>query len=385
MSNTIIRYVKEYGDNTFMSEPMNDVDSLVLCQFCYLKFDGLVPFVSENKPSVTLDQLAKHENYESLFSDTRFGKENKALFEAMLGSKRFGRIKINCYVTILESEWETQFAAVTFLLEDGTIYVAFRGTDESLVGWKEDFNMAYLSPIPAQEYSAKYLNIVADRFRCPFYVGGHSKGGNLAVYSAMNCRDYVQDRILRVYSLDGPGFKKEVRDRCGYERIAERVVRILPESSVVGMLFEFGDECMVVESKAFGLLQHDPYTWRVVDGKFVYTQDISKARKKSNDILNEWLMGSTEEEMRTFVDTLYKVVCAADAENLIDFAANWRENLKAVFTAFHEVDKETEKVMREVVASLFRLRFAKLKGKGTKARSAKSVKKTTSVKGGSDV
>lgn len=368
MANAIIKYVKEYGNNTFMNEPMNDVDSLVLCQFSYLKFDGLVPFVSENKPSVSLQELRGHRDFDKLFADDRFEKENRALFQSMLESRRYTNLKINCYVNIVENEWETQFAAMTFLLEDGTIHIAFRGTDETIIGWKEDFNMAYLSPIPAQEYSVKYLNMVASRFYRPFYVGGHSKGGNLAVYASMNCIPRVQERIIKIYNMDGPGFRQEVREKCGYNVIADRVVKILPQSSVVGMIFESGEEYQVVESKAFGLFQHDPYTWKVSDNHFVYADDIYKSRKESNSIINEWIAGLSPQELQTFVDTLYKVVSAAEAENLIDFAGNWKKSLKAVVAAYREVDEETEKILKEVVSSLFRHRMERLRGKAKKAR-----------------
>lgn len=368
MASTIFKYIKEYGNNAFMNEPMNDVDSLVLCQFSYLKFDGLVPFVSENKPSVSIQELRMHADFDKLFADERYEKENRALFQAMLESRRFCNLKINCYVNIVENEWETQFAAMTFFLEDGTVYIAFRGTDETIVGWKEDFNMAYLSPVPAQEYSVKYLNMVASRFYRPFYVGGHSKGGNLAVYASMNCIPYVQERILKIYNMDGPGFRQEVRDKCGFNVIADRVIKILPQSSVVGMIFESGEEYQVVESRAFGLFQHDPYTWRIAGNHFVYADDIYKSRKKSNSVINEWISALSPQELQTFVDTLYRVVSAAETENLIDFAANWKKSFKAVVAAYHEVDEETGKILKEVVTALFGHRLNRLRGKVAKPR-----------------
>ena len=200
MKGTIIDYLKEYADVSLKDEPMNDVDSLVLCQFSYLKFDGLVPLVTENGRSVSLQQLYEHSDYEKLYGDERYEKENRALFEAMRKCVRFRNMKLNCYINIIEAQadFETQFSAVTFLLEDGTMYVAFRGTDETMVGWKEDFNMAFLSPVPGQEFAVKYLNMVTARLPRDFYVGGHSKGGNLAVYAAMNCYPQARDRIRKI-------------------------------------------------------------------------------------------------------------------------------------------------------------------------------------------
>ena len=173
---TVLDFLKEYGRYSFREMAMTEVDSLALCQLSYLKFDGMVPGVKENGSSVTLKSLREHPDYEKLFADVRYEQENRALVEGMLAGKRFRNLKLNCYVNFIEKEWETQFSAITFILSDGTVYVAFRGTDETIVGWKEDFNMAFLSPVPGQAYSVEYLNTVASRILCPFYVGGHSKG-----------------------------------------------------------------------------------------------------------------------------------------------------------------------------------------------------------------
>ena len=149
MKGTIIDYLKEYAAVSLKDEPMNDVDSLVLCQFSYLKFDGLVPSATADEKPVSLQQLYEHPDYEKLYGDERYEKENRALFEAMRKCVRFRNMKLNCYINIIgnQADFETQFSAVTFLLEDGAMYVAYRGTDETIVGWKEDFNMAFLSPV----------------------------------------------------------------------------------------------------------------------------------------------------------------------------------------------------------------------------------------------
>ena len=361
MIGTIIEYLKEYGDISFRESHMNEVDSLVLCQFAYLKFDGMVPQAGENAPSVKLRDLAEHPDHEKLFADERYEKVNRKLMAAMLAGKRYRNMKINCYVNIIEKEWETQFSAVTYLLDDGTVYVAFRGTDETIVGWKEDFNMAFLSPVPGQAYSVKYLNQVGGRLHRPFYVGGHSKGGNLAVYSAMNCRPEIQERIIRVYSMDGPGFRPEVMQNSDYDMIAKRVEKILPHSSLVGMLFEGDMRFRVVESRTFGLLQHNPYTWLVKDGKFVEVKDIYEQRKRMDNTLNEWILSLDEQQLRTFVDTLFQVINASEAEDLIQFTAEWRKSMNGIIAALKEVDEQTADILKEVNRSLFEIAGERMK------------------------
>lgn len=363
MAGTILDYLKEYGDYTFMEKPFNDVDSLVLCQLVYLKFDGMVPLVTENKKSVSLKTLRQHEDFEKLFSDVRFAKSNLALFEGIEKSKRFGKMKLNCYINIVEPEWETQFSAMTCFLEDHTIYVAYRGTDETMVGWKEDFNMTFQSPIPGQVYAKKYLNMVTGRFPNPFYIGGHSKGGNLAVYAAMTCTKTVRERILKIYSMDGPGFPKEVLAEHHYEEIKDTVVKILPHSSMVGMLFEADENAKIVESKNFGLLQHDPFSWLVEEDDFYYVGHLYGSRKFTNDALNEWILSLSMEERKLLVDTLYNIILASNATNLIDFTMDLKKSMKGMLTAMKDVDKDTKKAIGKIIKGLFEIAFYRLSQK----------------------
>lgn len=354
---TVLDYLEKYGKYGFEEMPMTEVDSLALCQLSYLKFDGMVPQPEETAvlPAVTLESLKDRPDFEKLFADVRYEKPNRALYEKMIGGKRFRELRLEYYVNVIEEQWETQFSAVTYTLGDGTHYIAYRGTDETIVGWKEDFNMAFLSPVPGQAISVKYLNSVAVKFDGPFYVGGHSKGGNLAVYSAMNCEPALQDRILKIYSMDGPGFRPEVLKDCDYEKIADRVVKILPNSSLVGMIFESGMYFQVVKSKTFGLLQHDPYTWLVTGNHLVRADRLYERRQQMDNNLNEWILSLNEEQLRTFVDTLYQVITASQADNLIDFTAEWKKSINGIIAALKEVDEETVEVLKEIVRSLFEI------------------------------
>ena len=361
MAGTVIEYLQNYGDISFREKPINDVDSLALCQLSYLKFDGMVSDVRRNGPSVTLSEIAARPDVDKLFGDVRFEKENRALFEALLSGRRFRNMRLNCYINLVEKEWETQFSAITFILDDGTLFLAFRGTDETIVGWKEDFNMAFLDPVPGQEYSVKYVNMVTGWLHQPFYIGGHSKGGNFAVYSAMKCAPFVQKRIRKVYSLDGPGFRPEVLKKCNYQAIEDKVVKILPHSSMIGMIFERDIRYRVVESNSHGLLQHDPFSWLVEDDHFVDVGDIYESQKVMNEALNEWILSLDEEQERTFVDTLYQVISASQTDDLISFTADWKKSMNAVVTALKEVDEQTAQMLKEIIRSLFEIAKVKVK------------------------
>ncbi len=363
---TVLNYLRKYGDISFREKPMTEVDSLALCQLSYLKFDGLVPDVREEGESVTLRELAESPGFDGLFADVRYEKVNRELVRGMLSGRRFSSLKLNYYINVVEKEWETQFSAVTCMLDDGTDYVVFRGTDESIVGWKEDFNMAFLSPVPGQEYSVRYLSTVAERLNRPFYVGGHSKGGNLAVYSAMKCPEEVRKRIIRIYSMDGPGFRPEVFTSQEYGAIADRVVKILPHSSLVGMLFESDMRFQVVESRTFGLAQHDPYTWRVEEDHLVRADGIRERCLLRDNTLNQWILSLDEQQLRTFVDTLYQVITASRADSLIEFTSEWKRSVNGMLAAMKEVDDETMKMLKEVVKALFEIAGEQMRREVTK-------------------
>lgn len=355
MTATILKYLEEYGDYTFMERPLNEVDALILSQLSYLKYDGIVPLVHERKKSISVSQIKEHADFRKLFADERFRSENEALFEGILHSKRYRKLSLNYYISITELSWETQFAAVTFILEDGTVFVAYRGTDETIIGWKEDLNMGFMAPVPSQVYSAKYLNMVAIRIRNHFYVGGHSKGGNLAVYAAMRASKSLQDKIIAIYNLDGPGFRPKLLEQSNYEGIKDKIIKIVPHSSLVGMIFGNEENYKVIESNEFGLLQHDPYSWLVEEDHFRYVKSIYSGRKFWDDTLNEWLFSLKEEEIERFVDTLYQIISASEADNLIDFAANWKESVANILVAFKDTDMETKEMMKKITKSLFEM------------------------------
>ena len=358
---TIIDYLAKYGDVSFSEKPFNDVDSLVLCQLSYLKFDGLVPQPKENKPFLPLVEVKKREQEGNLFADERYEKDNRALFEGILSGKRFGTLKLNFYINEIDTEKEIQFSAVTFALQDDSFYVAYRGTDETIVGWKEDFGLAFSKPMPSQLSSVEYLDLVGGKVKGRLYTGGHSKGGNLAVYEAMNCQKEIQDRILYIYSHDGPGFRPEILKQCGYDAVAERIRKILPHSSLIGMLLESHENYQVVASRSFGLLQHNPYTWGVEDDHFLYVDEIYSGRKFIDHTLSEWILSQDDEHIRAFVDTLFKVIEASETDNLIDFAADWKQSMNKVLAAVKEVDEPTREIIKKIIRSLFDMTSERIK------------------------
>ncbi len=352
---TILDYLKEYGDYTLEEKPFSDVDSLILSQFAYLKFDAMAPALGEHKPMVTMYDLVNHESYDHLYADERYRTDNTALFLGIYRSRRFGGLQIGNYVNRIELDRETQFSAVTFRLSNGICYVAFRGTDENIVGWKEDLNLAFSEPVPGQIMSVEYLEEAAESISGDFYVGGHSKGGNLAVYSAMNCKPEVRQRISRIYDHDGPGFRPEVKRESAYAEIESRIHKTIPRSSLVGMLLYSDGIYQVVESRTIGVAQHNPYTWLIDGDSFRIVEQIRAGRKFMDEALNEWILSLNQEQMHTFVDTLYQVVLASETDNLIDFTENWFQSVQKIGTALKNVDQETGKIIIHIMKKLFEI------------------------------
>lgn len=332
----ILTYLKENGNLTFCEMAFTPVDALILAQFAYFNFDGLVPAPSSDALPATMSYIRQHANYEQLFSVNWYKDELRAFFEELVTGKRFRNMKVTCYVNDVEEEKQTQFSAVTFLLGDGSVVIAFRGTDDALSGWKEDLNMAYLTPIPSQEMSKQYIDYIAERYKRKrkgnIYITGHSKGGNLAVYAAMNCNDRWKSRINCIYNLDGPGFRPEFLEKMDYASVKSKVRKLIPQSSFVGMVLQQDKDYEVVESNLTGMIQHLPLAWKVVGRDFVYRDEIDESRKVLNDEINEWILSLDKEQLSTFLETMYELIDSTNTSSLKELGEDW---LNHVITIFH--------------------------------------------------
>ena len=250
--------------------------------------------------------------------DVRFEKENRALFEGMLSGRRFRDMKLNCYINLVEKEWETQFSAITFILDDGTLVLAFRGTDETIIGWKEDFNMAFQEAVPAQLLAQDYVRKVAAEYVMPLRLGGHSKGGNLAVFAAARSTPDIQQRILEVYNNDGPGFTDYLMGDPGYLAMVPRIKTYVPQSSVIGMLLEHEEPYTIIKSNQVSVLQHDPYSWEVMGPNFVPMQSITADSQFVNQTIKAWIASMDTQERNRLVDALFGLLGTGGIDKALD-------------------------------------------------------------------
>ena len=343
----IIEYVEKNGIYDFSQAPFCEVDSLVISQLSYLKFEGIVPGPSENKDGIVLSDIVKSEKYDSIYHDERYREINSRFFNALCKSIRFGRLILNNFLDVIDGSLDIQFSAMTVEDDKGFKYVVFRGTDDSLIGWKEELNMTFKTPVPAQKYSVKYLEKVASYLEGDFIVGGHSKGGNLSVYAAMNCSDEVRDRIIRIYSHDGPGFITELLEDSCYDKIKDRIVKFVPKSAVVG-LFGNVEDYIVVDCEKMGVKQHNPYNWIIEGFEFKKTEHIGKISSMQAEAINNWSKEMTKEKWALLSDQIFGVFEKAGVTNLNDFNEDFWGTLSRVRLATETIDNETKEQIKGI-------------------------------------
>ena len=347
---TLLDYIAWRGDLSFANVPFNPVDGLILSQFAYVALDGLAPRRSEESRPLAETVNDLFANGQHLSQASHLWENNERLARAMAQAPRFSNLELTCCVSHTSLEEQTQFAALTYLLPDGTAVMAFRGTDDTLVGWKEDFNMTFDSPVPAQTFAAAYLQSVAEKISRPLRLMGHSKGGNLAVYATACAEPALQDRIISLINYDGPGMAQHIWEQPGYQRIRDRITIYLPHFAVVGMLMEHEDSYHLVRSQAQSIMQHDPFSWQLMGDHFETTDSPSTVSLTAARVAKAWLDTLTPQQRRLFVDTVYDIITAGGDEKLSQFDFN---SLRAVIRKTRSLDGETRAAFHQTLMELF--------------------------------
>lgn len=348
----MLNYLDWRGDLTLAADPWNDVDSLIMASLSYLDLSSVADrTLSLREVADMLPPIVPEKGAHGSFSGSC-----RALMAQSALSDRLSEVLLHGYVNEVDQEKEMQFSAVMADLPDGSRYVAFRGTDNSIVGWREDFSMAF-ETVPAQTAAVAYLEAAAQGGG-RLTVGGHSKGGNLAIYAAAHAAPAVQARIERVYSFDGPGLDDATVASDGYARIAGRIRSFIPQSSVVGLLLAHHEEYVVVHANAVGLLQHDPFSWQVHGRRFLEVEQVDRASQVVDQTVHEWLKQLSSEERQLFVDTLFNLLESGKAVNVRDLASD----LPAILSASRSVSPSTVWTMGQMIGRLIRIGAGNVRG-----------------------
>ena len=302
------------------------------------------------------------------------------LLDALVSSARYRGALLQGLAA--QTDTETQFSALTLRLAPQLLCLVFRGTDDTLVGWKEDFNMSFRCPVPAQELAAAYLWDAAAQHTGTLLLCGHSKGGNLAVYAAANCAPAIQSRILAVYNYDGPGFPESVLRQAGYQAICDRVQTFVPQSSVIGMLLGHEERYTVVHSARMGIYQHDLYSWDVENGHFVSLESVNQRSRFIDTTLKAWLASLTPAERERFINAVFYLLAQTNAGTLSELSDKWFTNSKTVLRAAKSLDEPTHRAVTLALRQLLRSTSTGLSQIVSLSRSANESEK--SLKRGTD-
>lgn len=345
----LMEYLQDFGHLSFAERPFAPPDSLALTQMVYMPMEGLL----DEGGSVTVAELWAFlaATYPDNFADP-FQRKRYLMTKACAQTARFAQLRMMDYVNHIDFDLETQFCAATFALPDGSRYIAFRGTDLTLAGWKEDLNMSFMA-VPAQQEAVAYTTRAAGAFAGALLLGGHSKGGHLALYAAAHCAAAVQQRIQSVYSFDGPGMDEQTLLSDGYARISAKVASYIPQSSVVGMLLCYHPVFQVVRSNTIGLWQHDALTWQVTDGAFEMLEGLDIGTQVADEALRQWIDRLTMEDRRFLKDTVFRVISALDPETIDPLVQDFTASTVKLFAAFRKLEPETRTRTRRILGDLF--------------------------------
>ena len=311
-----LTYLKWRGDLSVKDVPFNEVDALILSELVYIHFENIVPALGEDGCITLREANAKYEK--STAREMLFYKAKEELFDALAFSPRFADMTLCNYVSTLDVQQQEQFAAMHVNVSPNHTFVAFRGTDSTVVGWREDLNMSFMMPVPAQQSAVEYVEKTVKGLFKKYSFGGHSKGGNLAVYSAVFCNPKIQKKLVQVYNFDGPGFNRKMINDEAYRRIEDRISTFVPEQSIVGLLMEHEEDYKVVESTEFSILQHEGFSWVIDRDEFVLVDSVDKFSKSLSLTLKAWLAQMNQEERKAVVDAFFDVFVNAGINDFME-------------------------------------------------------------------
>ena len=335
--------------DTFAQSPINDIDSVI---FAWLTYTHIECCHKYKDSGVTIRDLYYAEDFEAMTRDVTGGSTTLELIGILAASPRFRDVRISGYTSHLSTQDNIQFSACVFSLAADIHYVAYRGTDRSIVGWKEDFELVLTEATNSQQEAALFLKDAAARYKGTLYIGGHSKGGNLAVYAASHVSKRISDRIETIYSFDGPGFLPNELTEEGFLRIQSKIRKIVPKSSMIGMLFEQECEINVVESNEIALLQHFPVSWQVSGDSFITRDSLTPDAVMINKRIHDWLFNISYEERKLFIDAVFELIESTGAQSFTEFAEEFTENLPSLLKTISESDKNTQKFVLQTMQHL---------------------------------
>ena len=357
----LISYVQQYGAQTFEDKSLTDIDVLVLTEIAYLPFDEIVPKSFDVTEAISLEQIGKEfeqiKEKKQKLNPFMITSERIELLEVVSKSQRYKEIKVFGFMNDIDDERTKQFAAVCYQWEEANRWIIFRGTDESLTGWKEDFMMTYSDLIPAQTDAIEYLKKQAETFSGTLNVSGHSKGGNLSLYASAMQEETVQNRIEQIYCWDSPGVHSSILDKEGYQRVVSKAKRYIPQDSIVGLMLESKVPYHIIESQGSGISQHSALMWNIEEDHFVELTELTKNSQLTDQTFKQWTEVVSDEDLKLFFDTFFELIFEMGVETVNDVYYNFRMYIQKFFEKAYQIDPEKREVLLRVGHLLFQIRY----------------------------
>lgn len=352
----VMDYIEKYGDTSFCDVSFGEGDNVALCDMYYMPLDLAVSDSFDDEP-VPYDEAAnkifdirgrKHEPVGLVLQ-----KYISEVMMAMAPKRRFAEMKVVGAVRIYEKEPAVQFEAATFLLPDGKIVVLFKGTDDTLIGWKEDIDILTKKGIPSNMFATEYLEKVADKFDGNIIVCGHSKGGFIAQYATLFCKKEIRNRIEKVYNNDGPGFwDYSYLQSDAYAEMLPKYRHFVPQSSFIGMMLAHDYDYTVIKSdQLLGPLQHDLYSWQFDGRKLVRVDELTPVGKVNDGVLHDLVDNLTEEQEKVLDEVVDVLISGVNQDGLLDVKDNLLPSLKGGAEAWRSLDKDTQRKFLKIFSS----------------------------------
>lgn len=357
----MLDYIKEFGHVSFEERAFSEIDALVLTELEYLPLEKIVPSDENGEKFVTVKEIAEYmqEHKQELFDENpmMITQERHEVSQVIADAPRFQSLKFFGVVSVWDKDTTKQFAAVTVEVEPSVRLVIFRGTDDTLIGWKEDFLMTYSPLVAAQTDAKEYLAKQASLFDGDLMVSGHSKGGNLAIYAAATQEEDVQLRIVDIFCFDSPGLYRSVLETKGYQNIVPLAMRYIPQDSLVGLMLESEVPYVIVKSNATGAIQHSAMTWEIEDGQFIKMEKLTKNSQLNDQTFKKWTESVSDEELELFWNVFFELLFSVGIDTVNDLYGQFMHYVQEFLKAAGEMDEEKREMLTRIALLLVSTRF----------------------------
>ena len=336
----MLDYIKEFGHVSFEERAFSEIDALVLTELEYLPLEKVVPSDENGEDFVTVKEIAEYmqEHKQELFDENpmMITEERHEVSQVIADAPRFQSLKFFGVVSVWDKDTTKQFAAVTVEVEPSVRLVVFRGTDETLIGWKEDFLMTYSPLVAAQTDAKEYLAKQASLWDGDLMISGHSKGGNLAIYAAATQVEDVQLRIVDIFCFDSPGLYRSVLETKGYQNIVPFVI---------------------VKSNATGAMQHSAMTWEIEDGQFIKMEKLTKNSQLNDQTFKKWTESVSDEELELFWNVFFELLFSVGIDTVNDLYGQFMHYVQEFLKAAGNMDEEKRELLTRIALLLVSTRF----------------------------